>query len=92
MITDEQRKIFKAVIGKKHIKKIAAFLNELGLANRQGEKYSEKHVSNVYSGRNPHPEMEAGIWKFVQFTAQRQKEEETAKAEMLRKIKETIES
>lgn len=92
MITTEQKKIFKAVVGKNHIQKLMKHFESIGLESREGGPYSYRYIVNIWNGNLENPKIEALIWRFVQDTAKKIKEQEAEKAEMLKKIKETIET
>ncbi len=83
MITEEQRKGLKKLIGSKHISKISKYFYQVMRFNRDGDPYHHVTISETFNGRKENPNIEEGIWEFAEFLKKEKERAEKRKAEIL---------
>jgi len=87
MITQEQKKRLKEIIGSKCLLQLSRYFNECEIFNREGDPYSQVFISGVLNGRLANPTIEAGIWRFAEHLKIVRQADEERKAEILKPIK-----
>ena len=87
MITQEQKKGLKELIGPKCLLQVSQYFFQHMIFNREGDPYSQIYISGVLNGRYANPTIEAGIWKFAVHLKLKRQEDEDRKTEILKPIK-----
>ena len=87
MITQEQKKVLKEIIGSKCLLQLSQYFNRYMIINREGDPYSQVYISGVLNGRLANPTIEDGIWRFAEHLKIVRQADEERKAEILKPIK-----
>jgi hypothetical protein len=87
MITKSQTKELREILGFKHLSKIAKYLAEQKIYNRDGCPYSSLFISRVFNGGVANAKMEAGIFAAARNYPIEQAAEMERREEILRQAK-----
>lgn len=82
MITSEERKVFKKLIGSKHCAKIQRYMEEKEITSQLKKPFGTPYISLVFNGNTENKVIEQAIWDFAEEKA-KEIEEKNARLEKL---------
>ncbi|HEA19981.1 hypothetical protein LCGC14_1215630 [marine sediment metagenome] len=86
MITKQERKKIKKILGNEYSPSVAIELNKAGSVNRFGDAYSDGYIRNVFNGYE-HPTIERAIYAAVETKLKENLEEKKRREAILEQTK-----
>lgn len=87
MITKEERKKLKKLIGFKWIARLNKYFVENKIYNRYNDPYTSQFISLVFNGKVENPTVEAAIWDFAELRKQEEDAEQKRRKAILKDVK-----
>ena len=83
MITENEAKELKRIIGDRHIAQLSMYLIETKFFNRFGEPFTSEYLSRVFNGRAVNKKLVQKIWDFAEKRKKEDAEEEERRKAIL---------
>lgn len=87
MITPEERKKLRKIIGFRWIARINQYFNKRGIVNRYNMPYTSNYLSRVFNGKIENENVESGIYDLMNKRLQEQEEEKQRRKGIMDKAK-----
>ena len=86
MITEQEKKLIKEVIGKRSLSAIHKFFIDNNILRQNGRPYSKNHISNVLNCGVSHDHIEDGIARAAAFYKEQAEKRAAAKRELIQRL------
>ena len=87
MITEDQKKAFKEILGNHYTAKVISVLKKEGVKDTSGKTHSAKMITQVFNGETPHVLIEDAIIKAVQVQVAKNQRAERKKERLMNSLR-----